>query len=67
MTYTSLKELIGNNPPTMARNQDNESVFITQGYTEGLHWYKTETAQDNGRLRSNIYYADGTTEELFDM
>lgn len=68
MNYIELKSFVNKeSTPTMAKNENDEAVFVTQGHTEfGTHWIQTETAQGGSRrLRVNVYYEDGTTEELY--
>ena len=69
MDYTAIKKMIteeGKTLPLIVENQDGEAVFITCGRNEIGRYYQTRTAQNNGWERINIYYEDGTTEELYD-
>lgn len=45
----------------MGRNTDGETVWIHINKDN----ITVQTFQDNGFIRENIYYSDGTSEELF--
>ena len=48
------------------RNEDDEIVEATAGkYPNGVKFYQIKTYQENGWTRINIFYEDGSTEELF--
>lgn len=54
--------------PLTAEMEDSKEFVIVDAYHDengDLVW-RTTTAQDNGWLRTNIYYKDGATEELYE-
>lgn len=67
MSYEELRVLIqGKELPITAGNEHNEAVFIQEGVeAAGSHYIETVTFQTNGWLRTNTYYADGTTTESY--
>ena len=48
--------------PFYGENEDGESVLISVNE----HNITTQTFQHNDWLRTNVYYDDGTTEELYE-
>lgn len=70
MTYEELKELckdFGDKDfPLSGKNEYGQNVRVTKGYCEGETYYSTTTTQDNGWFRTNVYWEDGTTEELYE-
>lgn len=69
MNYEKLKNLTTNvDIPLSGMNEDGENIIITIGYDEDaqMEFYDVHTYQHNGWIRSNIYWEDGTIEELFD-
>ena len=70
MSYVELKKQIedaGFNLPCSAVNSDGEFILIEEGNTETKeHYYRLTTVQDNNRIRVNIYYEDGSSEQLFE-
>lgn len=67
MTYNELRKLLeGRSLPIMAENQDGEPVLLEQGRSEMGHFYRLTTAQHNNWCRTNIYYADGSIDELYE-
>lgn len=66
MTYKELKRMLTNKTlPIMGRNQDGEPVLIEEGRNEDGHLYQLSTSQDNGWLRINTYYEDGSIDETY--
>lgn len=69
-TYKEIKEFTKDcELPFTATNDEEENVIIEHGREDdGLkeHFYKITTAQKNGWLRINIYWEDGTTEEMYE-
>lgn len=64
MTFEELK---GKEYPAICENENGEPVFIywmppKDGIEER---FKTETYQNNGWIRDNYYYKDGTVEEIY--
>ena len=47
--------------PLFGKNEDGESVLISVNKDN----ITVETFQDNGWVRQNVYWEDGTTEELY--
>lgn len=67
MTYKELKELVaGKELPCGGTNDDGETVIIEHEKNEGDPRFHLTTVQNNGWLRHNYIYKDGTREELFD-
>ena len=64
MTFEELKS---GNYSAICENENGEPVFIYYypATEEIKECFKTETYQDNGWIRDNYYYEDGTVEELF--
>jgi hypothetical protein len=54
--------------PLVGKNEDGETLIISvvKDIETGSDAFKVETAQDNGWMRVNIYYKDGTVEELYE-
>lgn len=54
--------------PTFAggKNENGENVVFEIDISNGERVYKISTFQKNGWCRTNVYYKDGTIEELFD-
>lgn len=67
MTYKELKKLTESKTlPLNGTNEDGEDVIIEAGKSqEGERYFRTITAQRNAWLRINMYWEDGTTEELY--
>ena len=69
MTYADLEKLTaGKETPLSGTNELDENVVIYRGYSEDaqMHYYDVHTYQHNGWTRINVFWEDGTTEELFD-
>nr|WP_325301863.1 hypothetical protein [uncultured Dysosmobacter sp.] len=66
MTYKEIKRLMeGRSLPVLAKNQDEEPVIIEEGRSEAGHFYRLTTAQNNNWCRINVYYEDGSTDEIY--
>lgn len=66
MTY---KELKAKNikETVFGEDEDGNAVVVSSGKTEDNEpYYRVDTVQENDWLRTNIYYEDGTIEELYD-
>ena len=67
MTYKELQTLIaGKDLPCGGTNDEGETVIIEHEKNEGDPRFHLTTVQNNGWLRHNYIYKDGTREELFD-
>lgn len=70
MTYQELKDTIeksGKSLPLSAENDRGEYVIIEEGKREdGVHYYRTTTAQDNDWCKIIYLYADDVVEELYE-
>ncbi len=67
MTYEELKKLVdGKELPCSATNEDGEFVIIVHERNDGDARFHLTTAQNNGWVRHNYIYEDGTREELFE-
>lgn len=49
-------------------NDNDESILISSGIDNESNekYYKVKTKQNNGWIRTNIYWEDGTIEELYE-
>lgn len=66
LDYSEIKKLTeGREFPITAKNEDGENVIIEIGYVDGEMLFAVTTAQTNGWLRINTYWADGTIEETY--
>ncbi len=52
--------------PLAGNNSDKETVLVCDGYSDGTHYYRTDTMQSNGWVRVNIWYDDGSSEEWYE-
>lgn len=54
--------------PLVGKNEDGQTIIVSvvKDIEDGSDAFKVETAQDNGWMRVNIYYKDGTVEELYE-
>lgn len=67
MDYKTLKKTIaGKSCPLTAENENGEFVLVEEGKRSGEHFYRTQTLQKNGWTRTNVYWEDGTVEELYE-
>ena len=64
MTFEKLKS---GNYSAICENENGEPVCIYHhpATEETEEYFRTETYQNNGWIRDNYYYEDGTVEELF--
>lgn len=67
-TFEQLKqETQGMEFPLYGENENEESQIIEIGTNEELgRFFRLTTFQHNGWTRINIYYEDGTVEEIFE-
>ena len=67
MTYRELKELVAcNELPCGGTNNEGETVIIEHERNDGDPRFHLTTVQNNGWLRHNYNYKDGSREELFE-
>lgn len=67
MTYQELKHLCkGNTFPLCAKNADGENIIVHHGINNEGNFFDIQTAQNNGWIRHNFVYEDGSAEELYD-
>ena len=73
MTYEDILELIEDTGytiddlPLTSVNDDGENIIVDREDTEdGQIVLKLSTAQDNGWMRVNYFWPDGTTEEMYE-
>ena len=52
--------------PVGGTNVDGEDVIIEKGKRDGQNFFKVGTLQNNGWIRVNYYWEDGTREELYE-
>lgn len=64
MTFEELKS---GNYSAICENENDEPVCIYHhpATEETEEYFRTETYQNNGWIRDNYYYEDGTVEELY--
>ena len=60
------KQTKGKSFPIAGINEQGEPTIIYHGVSEIGEFYRVDTAQANGWIRTNIYYSDGSGEELYD-
>ena len=67
-TFEQLKkETQGYEFPLFGENEDGEDETIEIGADKEMGpFFRVTTFQHNGWTRINIYYEDGTTEEIFE-
>lgn len=66
MTYKSLTELVEHsNHSGIYQNESGELVTIRHKTDEDGSRFEVVTSQNNGWERTNIYWEDGTVEELY--
>ncbi len=63
---TVFERLQNDTLPKVGTNEKGENVIVEYGYNSNGRYVRTATAQQNGWLRINYYYEDGTKEEFFD-
>lgn len=61
-----LKRFIDVELPTMCLNGNNEEVIVHKWHNDNGNYFCLVTAQNNGRIRHNYYYEDGTEEEIYE-
>ena len=67
MDYKTIKQFVaGRACPLSAENEKGELVIISEGEQNDVHFYETQTAQNNNYVRTNVYWEDGTVEEIFE-
>lgn len=67
MTYRELERLTsGKEFPILATNELGEPVIIEIGENENGKFYRTQTAQENDWLRTNVFWEDGSVDELYE-
>ena len=53
--------------PCSGKNDEGEDIIIERGYNGNcVPFYRVTTSQDNGWLRINFYYPDGTVTEEYE-
>lgn len=62
--YYYLRDLLGDITETKSAVNDRGENVLTYKVEEGC--YCVETIQDNGKIRKNYYWKDGTTEEIYE-
>ena len=66
MTYQEIKRITEENDHSMIyMNEDGEYVHVKLITDENGSRYEVETMQNNGWIRTNICWEDGTIEELY--
>lgn len=66
MTFKDIERLIhGESLPLAGKNENGETVIIESGADEAGRFFRLTTSQQNGWLRINDYYADGSTYETY--
>lgn len=68
MSYEDVKQIVKNFGSTLPANgtdEDGNVVIVSEGKDECGHFYEVQTAQENGWIRVNVFYEDGTVTETF--
>lgn len=64
MTFTEIKNKVGNKTLPLAGTTDsNNTCIVGGGSRDGEKYYTVETLQKNGWIRVETYWEDGTVEE----
>lgn len=71
MRYIDIKKFVeatNAGLPCLFNNDCGEYGILSQGRDKEthLHFYKLQTRQENGWVRINIYWEDGTVEEMYE-
>lgn len=67
MTYKELMELVaGKELPCNGTNDEGATVIIEHEKNDGAHRFHLTTVQNNGWLRHNYSYEDGSRKDLFE-
>jgi hypothetical protein len=69
MNYQEIKSYIkesGFNLPANGTDNEGNPIIVSEGSVDGNHYYRVDTAQNNGWVRVNCYYADGQQDETFE-
>lgn len=68
MNYKELHTMIkGETLPMASENSRGNAIIVTAGRTEDdMKFITLKTCQDNGWIRVNTYYEDGTFEETYE-
>lgn len=64
--YEQLKRLMKDTDYALGTNGQGETIIFQLGENGNGNYVKTITCQKNGWLRTNVFYENGDTEELFD-
>ena len=65
--YGILKHRIeGNDFPLAGENSRGETVILTEGINNGVHFITLKTYQKNNWICVCNYYEDGTVEEMYE-
>lgn len=51
--------------PVFGKNEHNENIIIDKGIRSGKRLYMITTSQNNGWIRLNTFFEDGSTEETY--
>lgn len=66
MTFRELEKFTeGKELPLFCHNEDKEVVVVEEGCREGERFFRLTTAQHNDWCRINVYWEDGTVEEMY--
>lgn len=63
MTFDSIKKVMKDDTMMCGENKEGENVIIQR---LGLKCYCVSTMQNNGWIRKNYFYSDGSTEETYE-
>lgn len=72
ITYENIKKAVAaaladnRSLPLSATNEYGNNVIVSSGGGDGGHFYRLDTLQDNGWIRVNEYYEDGTITEIYE-
>ncbi|MBR3740974.1 MAG: hypothetical protein IKN04_11070 [Clostridia bacterium] len=66
MDYKTIeKQTAGKTFPVMGSNENDELVVIVPGKDEAGNFFKVNTCQSNGWIRTNLFYENGDTCESY--
>lgn len=65
MTFKELEKLCRGSFSMTFQNQDGEFVEVNKAMNADGKLYRAITYQNNGWIRTNVYYEDGNVDELY--
>ena len=65
MTYEDAKEFVDGCRAVFYQNQDGEFTEVHPGRNKDGEYVRFVTFQNNGWMRTNVYYQDGSSDEMY--